>query len=114
MSLEAFAMYGLSVPTRSLDALLVEQWEHGMLLARAEESGAEGCYVEVARYNTTTDTWQRYAFAKCLGGEHPDEPDAKAIRTADLFAAEINTASNMPSDWRPPLIHRMPNYEGKI
>lgn len=58
--------------------------EHN-LFARAEDSGSEGCYVEVARYHY--DTWYRYAFSKFLDG---DTEGMSAVEAAKKHAAEIN------------------------
>lgn len=95
----------------TLDELKAENAKTGLLLARAENSGCEGCYVEVAKWNTETDRWERYAFEKYFGGEHPSEVDddrVSCFTTAEKFAAEINNA-NRGGEYNS-LIHAMPTY----
>ena len=102
----------------TLDELLVLA-KDGELVARAENSGSEGCYVEVARWNPNPETgpaqWQRYAFEKVFGGEierldpkkyglFPGELDADA--TAEVLAGMINMAG-----WKHhSLIHTLPTW----
>lgn len=89
----------------SLRDLMARQDRDGDLVARAEVMG-EGCHVEVAIWNYALDTWQRYASKKCLGGEHPDMPDAGGVATAERFVAQINGNRGMYA----PLIHLLPMY----
>lgn len=77
------------------------------IFARAENSGAEGIYVEVAIWNDTMGQFEAFCFEKLLGGEFgsgENDPAEVAQAIADLIG--------MPDkDW--PLIHRMPRYEGE-
>jgi hypothetical protein len=78
------------------DDLLAIQDEHWSLWARVEESGSEGIYLEIARWNMTTHQWQRFAFHKW---EDPKDNQPHTL------AKRINTNGT-------PLrvIHVMPNY----
>lgn len=96
---------GLSSPI-SHAALIAMNIAEGSLLARAENSGSEACYVEVARWNDKTERFERFAFAKVFGGEHPGSPDATCILTAERFAAEINESGD---PWIS-FIHRLPSW----
>jgi hypothetical protein len=100
---ERFSLYGEVWNGIDYPALLEQAKETG-LLARAEDSGCEGCYVEVARWNDDARQWQRYAFLKCFGGE--DGIDGSSRETADRIAAAINA----PAGRYASLIHNMPNY----
>lgn len=66
------------------------------LFARAEDSGAEGCYVEIAKWNRHSRRYERFAFEKFFGGEL--WADLSAELTAARVAAIINIASesNIP------------------
>ena len=94
----------------TLDELKAENDRGGMLLARAENSGSEGCYVEVAKWNESTERWERYAFEKYFGGEHPGDDDlATCMSTAEKYAAEINAAGYSCGE-NQSFIHALPNY----
>ena len=54
----------------------------GEFFVRAENSGSEGCYVEVARWNWDACRWQKFAFLKCLGGELGGDSDLNGEQTA--------------------------------
>jgi hypothetical protein len=101
-------------PTRITFAdLLVEQLDHGMLFARAELSGSEGCYVEVCRWNDANWRYERYAFVKLLSGEEYTELFAgSTVDAAREMAWRINAAGNL-RDEDARLIHRMPNWAGE-
>jgi hypothetical protein len=102
-----------------IDALL-ELAKSGDIVARAEDSGCEGCYVEVARWKQGKDchtgTWHRYCFHKLFGGEdlHPDTQDhatkeeMTSYATAGRIAARINRQAGTE---RLALIHGFPNWE---
>ncbi len=66
-----YSLYGKPCERISREQLLAEQHRDGMLFARAEESGSEGCYVEVARWYEARWRWERYAFLKFLNGDDP-------------------------------------------
>jgi hypothetical protein len=61
------------------------------LFARAEDSGCEGCYVEIAKWNRHTGRYERFAFDKFFGGELWQ--DASAETTAARVATMVNLAS---------------------
>ncbi len=104
----SFNFYGGSSRAWSLKDMLAESAK-GMLLARAEQSGCEGCYIEVAKWNETAKKWQRYAFEKVFGGEDGKEPET-ATATAERIAKEINAAGNVEHG---SFIHGLENYEEK-
>lgn len=85
-----FCLYdGAATDTTYHDVLRVAE-ETGMIFARAEYSGSEGCYVEVARWNQEWNEWQRFAFCKVFDGE--PEPE-KAFARCNWIAAKLNHAS---------------------
>ena len=112
-----YSLYGPAMSQVTHQDLLAMQRREGMLLARAEESGSEGCYVEVAIWNDHAGQWQRFCFMKCFGGEHPSDADHNRVTaniTADLFARDINETG--PEAGRRsyiPIVHRMPDFTGK-
>ena len=61
------------------------------LFARAEDSGSEGCYVEIAKWNRHSRRYERFAHAKFFGGELWQESSAET--TAARVATMINLAS---------------------
>jgi hypothetical protein len=61
------------------------------LFARAEESGAEACYVEVAKWNPHSRRYERFCFIKLFGGEIWQDMDDRS--TATRLAAIININS---------------------
>lgn len=108
----AFCLYGGDVFARiGRHSLLGIQEQTGMLLARAENSTCEGCCVEIAIWNDECRQWQRFAYLKCLGGEHYEFPDEDALQTATRIANEINNAGQISSE-RAALIARLPTYDG--
>ena len=74
------------------------------VFARAEESGCEGMYVEVAKWNEKNKQWQRYAFFKFLGGEIGD--DLSCEEEARIVAEMINKGRDSES-----FIHNLPDYK---
>lgn len=111
----SFMQYGAGGRNISLASLIEESRSEGLLVARAEFSGCEGCYVEVAKWNTGSQRYERYAFEKVFGGEHPSEDGeagrvVSAAKTAQLFCNEINGAGAGVDDYMP-IVHSMPNYE---
>ena len=106
------SLYGSGMRGIPLDKLLEFQRETDLLTARAEDSGCEGCYVEVAIWNSECKHYERLCFAKVFGGEHPGQPDADAVATAEAFASAINAAGFCGT--HPPIIHRMPDYAGSL
>jgi hypothetical protein len=106
-----FTVYGAGWQCISYADLLKHAREHKDLMARAENSGCEGCYIEVARWNQTTERWERYCFEKVFGGEHSEKADARvsSFETAQKFADEINDAACChPHNY--PWVHYMPNW----
>jgi hypothetical protein len=76
------------------------------LFARAEHSGSEGCYVEVARWSGKHNTWCRFAHFKCFGGE---------VRTDKLGAEEAaSRIADSINKWHQshplPIIYHLPNF----
>lgn len=104
-----FALYGAPHNGLYVEELLDMQRKDGMLFARAEQSGSEGTYVEVAIWNSNHRQWQRYAFMKCFGGEHKELPDAGSIQTARRFADDINQIM-YTQDVSFSIVHNMPQY----
>lgn len=90
------------------EALCEHNREHGDLLARAENSGCEGCYVEVARWSEKRQRWERFCHIKFLGGEDRTREDWPADRLARHYAVEINEAARPAQDMLP-LIHNLPD-----
>ena len=76
------------------------------LLARAEESGCEACYVEVARWSSLRDRWERFAFEKCFGGEIKEFPDLGDKATCTMIAEFINARMGTATAC---LFHSFPN-----
>ncbi len=75
-----------------------------MILARVENSGCEGVYVEVAIWVDERHRWEKLAFEKFLGGEIGE---LDAIHAARSVCAEINGVEQEMA----PLIHTFPSYE---
>lgn len=104
-----YCLYGSPHNVMDVEELLELQRKDGMLYARAEQSGSEGTYVEVAIWNSNHRQWQRYAFMKCFGGEHPTLPDAGSIQTARRFADDVNQILHT-QDVSFSIVHNMPQY----
>lgn len=100
-----YCIYGKSFEYLEHAALCEHNQANGDLLARAENSGCEGCYVEVARWSFKRNRWERYCFIKILKGDDPERPDWPNEKVAEHYAAEINAAA----EWRVPLIHNLPD-----
>ena len=79
----------------------------GQVMARAEFSGCEGCYVEVAAWNYHKNVWQRYAFEKFFGGELWRDLDAR--QTCERLAEIINTRNRNKTV---SFIHNLESYTG--
>lgn len=98
-----FCLYGQEAISRGVslaELVHLQKTTNGDLLARPENSGSEGIYCEVARWNHATDRWERFAFRKYLGGaQDQDARDA---------ANEINNAAWHYGDMT--VVHRMPNW----
>lgn len=99
-----FCRYGR--PTEGVTLAKILEDKDSGYFARAENSGCEGTYVEIARWNEKNRRWERYAFCKFLGGELYDD-DMKAADIADRVVAEIN------KDPRESFIHTLPDWEEK-
>lgn len=91
----SFSIYSLDNPRfpfapcrRMRDVSLRSLLKVKDLWARAEQSGCEGCYVEVAKWNAGSQRWERFAFEKFFGGEMWDGLNAE--ETAMRVAAIIN------------------------
>ena len=92
----------------TLAELVEYQKDSGTLFARAENSGCEGCYCEVARWNMTAHRFERFCFLKCFGGEWSEEIDSSR-QTAAKFAEAINSAAGHAGLC---VVHVMPQYSG--
>lgn len=90
------------------EQLITMNREKGALLARAEISGCEGCYTEVAKWSCKHGRWERFCFVKFLGGEDSARPDYTPVSLAEHYAREINEAVD-PFQVYLPLIHGLPN-----
>ena len=106
-----YSLYAINqVGTVTFDDLLKHQEEHGDLLARSENSGSEGCYVEVARWKPGSDchsgSWRRYAFRKYFDGDQTSDASLSASDIAWHFAEKINALGNNNIEF----IHRLPNW----
>lgn len=97
-----FSLYGDAMLRGiTLEELVALQTETGgALLARSEDSGSEGRYCEVARWNERTSRWERFAFYKYL-----DDP----LDDANAAANVINRAAWHYGDR--PLVHIMPDWK---
>jgi len=105
-----YAHYSDDSWQRSEHAALCEHnRREGDLLARAENSGSEGYYVEVARWSFERERWERYCHFKFLGGEDRHREDWPPQRLAEHYAREINNAAD-PKQAGLALIHRLPNW----
>lgn len=92
--------------------LLAIAKQTGCVLARAEYSGCEGCYIETARWSNDRRRWERFTFEKVFGGEHPSESEdahVSCLATAIKFVDEINAAADTAHVG---FIHNLPNWEG--
>lgn len=77
------------------------------LVARAENSGCEACYVEVARWSFIRHRWERFAFAKFFGGEIKEFPDLGDEETCKKIADLINERQGgSPAT----MIHSFPSF----
>ena len=106
-----YAHYNNDDPWQHSDhaALCERNKQEGDLLARAENSGCEGFYVEVARWSFKRDRWERYCHFKFLGGEDNEREDWKPKQLAEHYAREINDAYN-DNQADLALIHKLPNW----
>jgi hypothetical protein len=81
-----FAQYGkLGFGSLSIDDLLKLN-----CIARTEDSGSEGCYCEIARWNIKEKKFQRFAFCKFLGGE---------IENQDAFGCADHVTNLLNKKW---------------
>jgi hypothetical protein len=101
---QILTLYGHGHTITLEELLLLANMDRGSILARAEFSGSESCYCEVARWNYERSRWERYAFIKLMDvnidGLRKDRD--KAVAIADL----INSFGGSTVS----LIHNMPNY----
>lgn len=104
-----FKIYGKSFESVTLGDLLAHQAENGDLWANAENSGCEGHYCEVARWNTNNHRFERFAFCKFFGGEMPRNRKADARATAEKATALINATIRD----RLSVVHVMPDFSGE-
>jgi len=105
-----YFLYGKHDRRISYEQLLAEQRRDGMLYARAEQPGCEGCSVEVARWSEARWRWERYALHKFLDGDDPQFPSC--TEAACHFAKEIDQAGARVTPFSP-IIARMPAWVDK-
>ncbi len=103
-----YCHYNAAMQSTDHAALCDHNREHGDLLARAENSGSEGYYVEVARWSYKRDRWERFCCVKFLGGEDREREDWPPQKLAEHYAREINDAAS-PAQVNLPLIHNLPS-----
>ena len=101
----------------SLPELLKAATETGDYWARAEYSGSEACYIEVARWSEGHRRWERYAFEKVFTGDYlnpalppssAEEIDWKEDDCCAEVVRQINAASRIGE--HAAIIHRMPTW----
>lgn len=102
-----YSLYGSGMlrPTTHQELIALNTEEPGLLLARAENSGSEGCYVEVARWSFKRTRWERYCFHKFFDG---DVEGKTAIQLCQEMAAEINRGSEQSR-----FIHALPDFNSR-
>ncbi len=110
-----FSLY--SLPEQVAGTITMEQLcelaSKGEVFARAENSGCEGCYVEVARWNQEANEWQRFCFEKVFGGEdlkldqQIGDDACGAESTAERIANRINAISRHS---HVALVHHFPTW----
>jgi hypothetical protein len=94
---DPFTIYGIDEKSnpkkiKYSELILIEDG----LLARTEKSGSEGWYVEVARWNETNQSYQRFCFLKLF-----DQSDADEITNAINYQFRSDLCA---------LIHSLQNY----
>lgn len=112
-----FARYGLGrdlLMSEMIKGVQDAGPDHG-LVARAENSGCEGCYIEVARWNPSANQWQRYAFLKVFGGEdlNPEFEDENGGQDEGSEATAIRIASHINASFdgdEARFIHTFPDW----
>lgn len=72
----------------SFSDLLLEAHRENMLHARAEDSGCEAYYVEVARWSEARNRWEKYCFEKLF-----DSDSMRDWERCQAVADAINEAS---------------------
>ena len=75
-------------------------------IARTEDSGSEGYYTEIARWNPKVNKFQKYAFCKFLGGEIEDTND---LTCANKVTEELNKVWGENNS----LIHYLESWSGE-
>lgn len=107
-----FSRYGVAdLAPIDYDDLLHHQQALGDLVARAENSGSEGCVTEVARWNPRTKRYERYCFRKWFAGDPQangrHDPSVPSYVVAASYADIINDEGDAALS---PLIHRFPDW----
>jgi hypothetical protein len=103
-----FATYGDGFRHLSLEDLVRHQREEDDLLARAEYSGCESVYVEVARWSAAKKRWCRYCFLKLLDVAFEGDCNSE-LELAETIAGMINAATDTQAADRV-FVHRLPNF----
>ena len=104
MDVFSFARYGPGFRGLRLTDLLLEAHREGMLYANAEYSGCEGCYVEVAKWASKRDRYERYAFQKLF--------DSDLLTDYERAAVVAEAINELACCRYAPWVHLLPNYEG--
>ena len=87
------------------ELLYLQDVEHS-LHATAENSGCEGFYCEVARWDYNEERWYRYAFIKFFDGDDPAGV-MTAQQMAQWTADKLNAAKG---NLCPKMIHNLPDW----
>lgn len=91
-----FTVYGQYMdPDIPIEDLIESNRESGEFIARAEDSGSESTYVEVAKWSHTRHRWERCCFCKCMDYRLPGHEDATDRQTAIEAARLINEAGGV-------------------
>lgn len=93
----------------SWDYLIGFSTDDEPLLARAENSGSESCYVEVVRWSNERRRWERFAFAKAMDLRRPDHggmTDTELARhLAEVLNKQLGTSESV-------VFHMLPTWSG--
>lgn len=76
-------------------------------IARTENSGSEGYYVEVVRWNVKANQYQKFAFCKFLGEEILD---LSGLECAKLVTDTLNNTWENDTE---PIFHYFKSWDGE-
>lgn len=104
-----FALYGVSFGTLTFSAFVERaKKREDAFIARAENSGSEGCYVEIARWDEESIGWVRYAFCKILispSAQWNSNCAKQQTTWAEMYADMLNKQFDQAYG----MIHSLPN-----